>query len=69
MTLPHEILTLQEVAEYLRIPAATLYRQRYVGVKPGSLGFRCGRHVRYRRSDLEAWLDAHASALVARDTP
>ncbi len=62
MSVPREILTIQEVADYLRIPVASLYRQRYVGDPPGSLGFRCGRHVRYRRANLETWLDSQTTS-------
>ena len=51
------LLTLAEVAELLRLSKATLYRQRYVGEPPGSLGFRLGGFVRFRPSDVEAWLD------------
>jgi hypothetical protein len=50
-------LTLAVVAAYLRLPAASLHRQRYVGDAPGSLGFRVGRHVRFRRVDIETWVD------------
>jgi excisionase family DNA binding protein len=52
------LLTLVEVAEYLQVPAASLSRQRTVGAMPGTLGFRVGRHVRFREADLEAWIDA-----------
>jgi predicted DNA-binding transcriptional regulator AlpA len=51
------LLTLAEVAAYLRLPPASLHRQRYVGDPPGSLGFRVGRHVRFRRGDIEAWIE------------
>jgi predicted DNA-binding transcriptional regulator AlpA len=51
------LLTLDEVAAYLRLPPASLHRQRYVGQPPGSLGFRVGRHVRFRRIDIERWID------------
>jgi predicted DNA-binding transcriptional regulator AlpA len=56
------LLTLEEVADLLRIPMATLYRQRYVGDPPGSLGFRVGRHVRFRNADLEAWINHQVAA-------
>ena len=52
------LVTLSEVADYLHVPAASLYRQRYVGAMPGALGFRVGRHVRFRRADVAAWIDA-----------
>ena len=51
------LLTLAEVADIFRISPATLYRQRYVDEPPGSLGFRVGRHVRFRSSDLEQFIE------------
>jgi excisionase family DNA binding protein len=52
------LLTLDEVADLLRLPKATLYRQRYSGDLPGSLGFKVGRHVRYDVDDVGQWIDA-----------
>lgn len=49
-------MTLAEVAAFLQIPLATLYRWRCRG--EGPVGYRVGKHVRYRQSDLEAWLNA-----------
>ena len=61
------LLTLKEVADLLRLPVATIYRQRYVGDPPGSLGFRVGRHVRFRSADIDAWIDGQvAASLEAR---
>jgi predicted DNA-binding transcriptional regulator AlpA len=56
------LLTLDEVAAYLRLPPASLHRQRYVGDPPGSLGFRVGRHVRFRHSDIEQWIAEQVAA-------
>lgn len=50
------LFTINEVAEYLGIPVATLYQWRYRGEGPD--GFRVGRHVRYRWSEIEAWIEA-----------
>ena len=61
-----QLLTLAEVAELLRLPEATIYRQRYVGKLPGSLGFRCGIYVRYRWSDIEAWIEDQVAASLER---
>lgn len=44
-----------EVAEFLRIPEATLAQWRSRGTGPRWR--RVGRHVRYRWSDVEAWYD------------
>ena len=52
---PRRLLTLQEVAEYLQIPAKTLYAWRHKSEGPE--GIRVGRHVRYRPEEIERWLD------------
>lgn len=51
---PDEFLTLAEIAEELKIPLATVHQWRYRGLGP--IGHRVGRHIRVRRSDLEAWI-------------
>ena len=49
------LLTSPEVSNILRVPEKTLANWRSAGKGPRSL--RIGRHVRYRRSDLLAWLE------------
>ena len=51
-----ELLTVQQLAELLKVPVATVYRWRYRG--DGPRGIRVGRYVRYRLSDVEAFLDS-----------
>ena len=48
------LLSVRELAEYLGVPLATLYTWRYRNEGPP--GFRVGRHLRYRHSDIEAWI-------------
>jgi len=50
------ILTIDEAAEYLAIPKATLYtwRTRRVGFGPRAV--KMGGCLRYRRADLDAWI-------------
>ncbi|MFC9089975.1 helix-turn-helix transcriptional regulator [Nocardiopsis dassonvillei] len=43
------------MAQHLRVPVTTLYQWRYR--KVGPVGRRVGRHIRYRWSDVEEWLD------------
>jgi excisionase family DNA binding protein len=43
-----------EVAEYLGVPVQTLYVWRVEGRAPR--GFKVGKHLRYRRADVDAWL-------------
>ncbi len=47
-------LSPQELGELLNIPLQSIYRWRYS--QQGPSGYRIGRHVRYRASDVEAWL-------------
>ena len=51
------LLSLPELSEMLGVPIDTLYRWRHRG--EGPVGYRIGRHVRYRRSAVEAWLELH----------
>jgi excisionase family DNA binding protein len=52
----------QDVAEFLGVPVATLYRWRYEGEGPRAV--RVGRHLRYRPAEVEAWLDRGGSRAV-----
>lgn len=55
-----EIMTTTEVAEYLRVPVPTVYRWRNDG--HGPTASRVGRHLRYRRSEVDAWLNAQRAS-------
>jgi excisionase family DNA binding protein len=50
-----KLMSPTDVSEMLGIPVHTLYRWRYKG--DGPTGYRVGRHVRYRREAVEAWLE------------
>ena len=47
-------LCTKDLAEWLQVSPATVYRWRYQ--RTGPVGHRIGRHVRFRREDIEAWL-------------
>jgi excisionase family DNA binding protein len=49
------LLSPQQLADYLGVPLATVYRWRYEGTGPR--GIKVGKHVRYRRQDVERWLE------------
>jgi excisionase family DNA binding protein len=55
-----ELLTAQELADYLKIPLATIYKLRQEGT--GVPGLRIGKHLRSRRSDVEMWLESKNAA-------
>ncbi|MGA9596968.1 MAG: helix-turn-helix domain-containing protein [Acidimicrobiia bacterium] len=48
------LLTVQDLANHLGVPVATIYAWRYR--HEGPPGFRVGRHVRFRRSDVQQWI-------------
>ena len=50
-----KLLTPQDLADYLDVPIKTLYAWRYR--KEGPPSYRIGRHLRYRPSDVEQWID------------
>lgn len=53
------LYTPDDLAELLGIPRATLAQWRHRGLGPAYL--TVGRHVRYRPTDVETWLDHQAS--------
>lgn len=55
------LATLEEAAEYLRVPPTTLYQWRTKGTGPKSS--KVGRYVRYRWEDIEKYLDETQAAI------
>ncbi|MCH7581539.1 MAG: helix-turn-helix domain-containing protein [Acidobacteria bacterium] len=49
------LLTVDELAVYLGVPVATLYQWRYR--REGPPGFRVGRYIRYRPTDVQQWIE------------
>jgi PTS system nitrogen regulatory IIA component len=54
-TLENEILTIEEVAAYLRLTPQTIYRWAQEKRIPA---VKLGKEWRFRRSIIDAWLDA-----------
>lgn len=48
-----EIMTLREVAEYLRLTEKTTYRYALEGTIPG---FKVGGTWRFRKSEIDRWI-------------
>jgi hypothetical protein len=60
---PHsvsDLMTIAEAADHLRTPVATLRYWRHVGAGPA--GFRLGRRLVYRRTDLDCWISEQYEA-------
>lgn len=51
--LASDILTIEEAAQYLRIPLSTLYRLAQEGKVPCQ---KVGRHWRFHRQSLAHWI-------------
>jgi predicted DNA-binding transcriptional regulator AlpA len=50
-----ELLATSEFAEFIKRPPRTLERWRITGCGPRFV--RCGRSVRYKKSEVQAWLE------------
>jgi len=51
-------LTPEEVDQEYKLPVNTLKHWRWQGIGPAYL--KVGRRIKYRRNDVEAWLDAQS---------
>ncbi len=54
MAMTDEILTLKEVAEYLKLAEKTAYRLAAEGKLPG---FKVGGSWRFKKTDIESWIE------------
>ena len=55
--------SIEELAEELGVPVRTVYAWRHRG--SGPRGHKIGKHVRFRRVDVEAWLERCADSAPA----
>jgi excisionase family DNA binding protein len=51
-----KLMTLEEVADYLRLSNDTVYRMANTGTIPAS---KVGNQWRFRKEDVDAWLEAN----------
>ena len=56
------LMTAEEVATYLGYALGTIYNKVQAGEIPHK---RLGRTIRFRRSDIDAWIEEHAQAARA----
>lgn len=52
-----ELLTVDEVAEKLKVPKKTVYAEREAW---GIQAYKIGRHLRFRASEVREWLAGRA---------
>lgn len=53
VTVPSTVLTIDDLAEYLKISKSTLYKLAQEGALPGQ---KIGRHWRFHRDAVDEWL-------------
>ena len=65
---PHEgeILTIKQVAEYLKVTERTIYRLAAVKKIPA---FRVGGTWRFSRADIDSWIKQQSTVKPDRATP
>ena len=51
---PDDVLTIEELSIYLKIPKSTLYKLVREGKVPSQ---KVGRHWRFRKKAIDRWLD------------
>ena len=59
-TIDVEWMSPEAVASHLGVPVATVRAWRYRGTGP--TGYRVGKHVRYRRTEVDEWVMRGAGA-------
>lgn len=52
--MPDEVLTIEELASYLKVPKSTLYKLVREGKVPCQ---KIGRHWRFRKGAIDNWLE------------
>jgi len=60
------VLTIEELADYLKISKSTLYKLAQNGVLPG---IKVGRHWRFHRDAVDEWLKSHPDQLENEKAP
>jgi len=59
-----EIITIKEVAEYLKLTEKTAYRLVAEGKIPG---FKVGGAWRFKKAEIEAWIKAEQEKVMSQD--
>ncbi len=58
-----DILTIREVAAYLKLTEKTAYRYAADGIIPG---FKVGASWRFKKSDVDAWIKEQSQKKAAK---
>lgn len=57
-TQPDSVMTVKEVADYLRVNQRTVYR---LAIERRLPGFKVGANWRFKRGDIDGWIAAQSS--------
>lgn len=57
-----EILTIMDVARFLRVPKSTVYKLARIGELPAT---KIGKHWRFLRRDIHEWMRSRSSLVKA----
>ena len=60
-----EMLTIEELADYLKLKPQTIYKWAQTGKIPGA---KFGKEWRFRRSLIEKWIDSQMSSSSSADS-
>jgi len=63
---PKDVMTIDELAEYLQVSKSSLYKLAQDGRVPGQ---KVGKHWRFHRETIDRWLAVHDKALDRPDKP
>jgi excisionase family DNA binding protein len=60
----NHLITAEELAEELGVPRGTIAQWRWKG--QGPRGIKVGKHLRFRREDVDAWIEAQADPVTRK---
>lgn len=60
-----EVMTIEDLAEYLKISESTLYKLAREGALPGT---KVGKHWRFHKEAVVEWLKSHPEMAKKRKT-
>lgn len=59
LTTEHALLTVEEVAELIKLPVSWVYQHTRTRASDRIPGFRLGKYWRFRESDVVKWIEQH----------
>lgn len=63
--MPEKFMTVKQVSEAYNLPISWVYQKAERGQIPG---YKLGKYVKFRASELDAWLETMRRPIVSRET-